>query len=253
MRIAVIGGGPSGLYFAILMKRALPDSSIVVFERNRPDDTFGFGVVFSDATIVEVESADPETYRRVADRFVHWDDIDVHFGGEMIRTTGHGFSGMSRQTLLTVLQEQASELGIDVRFEIEIDSLDTLAEYDLIVGSDGVNSTVREVVAEEVRPSIDMRPNRFVWLGTTKPFPAFTFYFRENEHGLWRVHAYQYEPGHSTFIVECTDEAWHASGMDTASEEETLAYCEELFREELEGHRAHHEPKHLEILPDNPL
>ncbi len=237
MRIAVVGAGPSGLYFAILMKRADPASDVVVLERNRPDDTFGFGVVFSDATIAEVEGADSETYAAITDHFVRWDDIDVHFGGQMLRSTGHGFSGMSRQTLLAVLQRQALELGVDVRFETEVASLDELGDRDLVVGADGVNSSVRELLADRFEPSIDWRPNRFVWLGTTKPFEAFTFYFREDEHGLWRVHAYQYEPGRSTFIVECTDETWAAAGMDGASEAETLAYCEALFAEELDGHR----------------
>lgn len=236
MRIAVIGGGPSGLYFAILMKRADPGLEVVVHERNRPDDTFGFGVVFSDATLVEVRDADPDTYAAITDEFVHWDDIDVHFGGETIRTTGHGFSGMSRQTLLRVLQGVAQDLGVDLRFESEIEALEAFADFELVVGADGVNSGVRDLLGSAVGPSIDERPNRFVWLGTTKPFPAFTFYFRENEHGLWRVHAYQYEPGRSTFIVECTEETWQSAGLDSVTEEETLAFCEELFAEELEGH-----------------
>jgi anthraniloyl-CoA monooxygenase len=238
VKILVIGGGPTGLYFSILMKRADPSHEIVVLERNRPDDTFGFGVVFSDKTIAEVESADPVTYAAITDHFVHWDDIDVHFGGEVIRTTGHGFSGMSRQTLLTVLQEQARALDVDLRFETEVAGLEELdlAAFDLVVGSDGVNSTVREQWSDHFAPSFDWRPNRFVWLGTTKPFPAFTFYFREDEHGLWRVHAYQYEPGHSTFIVECAEDTWQSAGMDTASESDTVAYLTRLFSAELEGH-----------------
>jgi anthraniloyl-CoA monooxygenase len=236
MRILIVGGGPSGLYFGILMKRADPSHEVVVLERNRPDDTFGFGVVFSDATIAEVESADVDTYRAITDHFVHWDDIDVHYGGELVRSTGHGFSGMSRQMLLTVLQTQAASLGIDVRFETEFSDPEDLDGYDLVVGADGVNSKLREVMADAFQPTFDWRPNRFVWLGTTKPFPAFTFYFRENEHGLWRVHAYQYEPGRSTFIVECTEEAWRSAGMDTATEEESVAYCQTLFAEELDGH-----------------
>lgn len=236
MKIAVIGGGPSGLYFAILMKRADPASEIVVLERNRRDDTFGFGVVFSDATIAEVEGADVDTYSAITDHFVHWDDIDVHYRGRVLRSTGHGFSGMSRQKLLTVLQEQAIALGIDVRFETEVTNLDDFADHDLVVGADGVNSWVRERLADRVDPTIDWRPNRFVWLGTAKPFPAFTFYFREDQHGLWRVHAYQYEPGHSTFIVECTEETWSSAGMDQSSEEESLSFCESMFAEELDGY-----------------
>ena len=236
MRIAVVGGGPSGLYFSILMKRADPTNEILVLEQNRPDDTFGFGVVFSDATIAEVESADEQTYAAITTHFVHWDDIDVHYGGQVIRSTGHGFSGMSRQKLLTVLQEQAAALDVDVRYQTAVTNLEDLGAYDLVVGADGANSTVRELMKDRFRPTFDWRPNRFVWLGTTKRFSSFTFYFRENEHGLWRVHAYQYEPGHSTFIVECTEETWRSAGMDRASEERTLAYCEALFAAELDGH-----------------
>ncbi len=241
MKIVCVGGGPSGLYFAILMKRADAAHEVVVLERNRPDDTFGFGVVFSDATIANVERADEATYRAIADRFVHWDDIDVYYGGRRVRSTGHGFAGMSRQALLTVLQEQAAALGVDTRYETEVTDLTSaaagFADADLIVGADGVNSTVRALLSDDLQPSLDWRPNRFVWLGTTKPLPAFTFWFKENVHGLWRVHAYQYEPGHSTFIVECTEATWRAAGMDTVTEEETAAYCEALFAEELDGHK----------------
>jgi anthraniloyl-CoA monooxygenase len=236
VRILVVGGGPAGLYFAILMKTARPESEIHVVERNRPDDTFGFGVVFSDATIADVESADADTYARITDHFVRWDDIEVHYAGDIVRSTGHGFSGMSRRTLLAVLQARAREVGVDLSFETELASLDSFSDYDLVVGADGVNSFVRAELTERFEPRVDWRPNRFVWLGTTRPFPAFTFYFRENDHGLWRVHAYQYEPGHSTFIVECTEETWRNAGMDGFSEQETLAYCAELFAEELEGH-----------------
>ncbi|MEX2467336.1 MAG: bifunctional salicylyl-CoA 5-hydroxylase/oxidoreductase [Gemmatimonadota bacterium] len=236
MKIAIVGGGPSGLYFSILMKRADPSTEIVLFERNRADDTFGFGVVFSDATIAEVEGADTETYAAVTEHFVRWDDIDVHFGGERIRTTGHGFAGMSRKKLLDVLQREAAALAVDLRFESEVRQLEDFEGYDLVVGADGVNSSVRSLLEDRFEPSLDWRPNRFVWLGTTKPLPAFTFYFRENEHGLWRVHAYQYEPGLSTFIVECTEDTWRAAGLEDVTEAETVAYCEALFAEELEGH-----------------
>jgi anthraniloyl-CoA monooxygenase len=236
VRIVVVGGGPAGLYFAILMKRADPGHDIVVLERNRPGDTFGFGVVFSDATIAQVGSADEETYRAIADHFVHWDDIDVHYGGRVIRSTGHGFAGMSRRTLLRVLQAQAAALGIDVRYETEVTDLACARGADLVVGADGANSTVRELLKERFQPSFDWRPNRFVWLGTTRPLDAFTFWFRESEHGLWCVHAYQYEAGRSTFIVECTEDTWRAAGMDRAREADTVAWCQALFAAELEGH-----------------
>jgi anthraniloyl-CoA monooxygenase len=243
MRIRIAGGGPAGLYLAILMKRADPGHDVVVLERNRPDDTFGFGVVFSDATIAQVEGADEATYRAITEHFVHWDDIDVRFGGEVVRSTGHGFAGMSRRTLLRVLQEQAAALGVELRFETELGSLEELLPADLIVGADGVNSRVREVLAGTLEPTVDRRPNRFVWLGSTRELPAFTFSFRENEHGLWRLHAYQYErpgphgePAHATFIVECTEETFRASGLAEDDEEATVRFCQALFAEELDGH-----------------
>jgi anthraniloyl-CoA monooxygenase len=236
MRIVCVGGGPGGLYFGLLMKKADPRHEVRVIERNRADDTFGFGVVFSDATMAGIETADSEAYREIARHLVHWDDIEVNYGGERILSTGHGFSGMSRHTLLRVLQEQACTAGIEVIFEREVASLAACAGADLIVASDGANSTVRRLLGDVMTTTVDVRPNRFVWLGTTKPFPAFTFYFRRNEHGLWRVHAYQYGPGRSTFIVECREETWRASGMETATEEETKAFLERLFVEELAGY-----------------
>ena len=234
--IVCIGGGPGGLYFSLLMKKANARHRIRVIERNRPGDTFGFGVVFSDATMVGIAQADADAYEDLARQLVHWDDIDVHYRGSLIRSTGHGFSGISRHTLLRVLQEQAVIAGIDLRFEKEVASLDTFAGADLIVGADGANSSARRLLGDAVSVSIDTRPNRFVWLGTSKPFPAFTFYFKCNEQGLWRVHAYEYEPGHSTFIVECRDETWRAAGLEQASEAESAAFLERLFAEELEGH-----------------
>ena len=237
MRVASIGGGPAGLYFAILMKRRDPRHDITVFERNRADDTFGFGVVFSDATLDNLEAADPESYRAITDAFAHWDDIDVHFQGHTLTSTGHGFAGLSRQTLLALLGQRARALGVDLRYETEVSDFDQLAaEYDLVLAADGVNSAVRARYADYFGPDIDWRPNRFVWLGTTFPFGAFTFYFKNNEHGLWRVHAYRYEEGKSTFIVECTEDTWRRAGLEEASEDDTLAYCRALFADELQGH-----------------
>ena len=237
LRIACVGGGPGGLYFALLMKRAAPQHEIRVLERNRPGDTFGFGVVFSDATMAGIAEADTDAFAAISGGLVHWDDIAVHYGGETMVSTGHGFSGMSRHTLLATLQQQAAAAGVELEFECDVDSLENLADADLIVGADGVNSTVRRLLGDRVSTLIDTRPNRFVWLGTTKPFAEFTFYFKRNLHGLWRVHAYQYAPNRSTFIVECRDETWRAAGMDHASEEQTAEFLEALFAEELAGHR----------------
>jgi anthraniloyl-CoA monooxygenase len=235
VKINVIGGGPAGLYSSILLKKADPSRDIRVYERNRADDTFGFGVVFSDATMRELRSADEETYDAIAAAFAHWDDIDVFYGGEVIRSGGHGFAGLSRQRLLTILQGRAEEVGIAVTFETEVD-VDDLRDADLVIACDGVNSAVRDRFADSFQPAPDWRPNRFVWLGTTRPFDAFTFYFRENECGLWRVHAYQYEDGKATFIVEATEETWAASGLGIEDEDGAVAYFEALFAEELQGH-----------------
>jgi anthraniloyl-CoA monooxygenase len=237
MRIDCVGGGPGGLYFAVLMKKADPRHHVRVIERNRPDDTFGFGVVFSDATMAGIADADSEAYRGIARHLVHWDDIDVHYRGECVSSTGHGFSGMSRHTLLHVLQEQACAAGVELLFEQEIASLAAFAGADLVVAADGVNSTMRRLLHDRIATIVDQRPNRFVWLGTTKPFPAFTFYFKHDAHGLWRVHAYQYGPDRSTFIVECREETWQAAGMDRAGEDETAAFLERMFANELAGHR----------------
>src|SRR5262245_32677070 len=183
MRVVVVGGGPSGLYLSILMKRMDPSHSIRVLERNRHDDTFGFGVVFSDATMDNLAEADPASHRNITESFWHWDEIDTFVKGERLRSTGHGFAGMSRQRLLLIMQERARELGVELSFETEVQDLERLAgECDLLVGADGVASTVRQRWADRFEPQIDMRPNRFVWLGTTYPFEAFTFYFKENQH-----------------------------------------------------------------------
>ncbi|MFP6683787.1 MAG: bifunctional salicylyl-CoA 5-hydroxylase/oxidoreductase [Polyangiaceae bacterium] len=237
MRIVCIGGGPAGLYVAILAKLRHPDWDIELFERNRAHDTFGFGVVFSDATMDNLRAADPITYDRITEQFWHWDEIDTHFGGERLRSTGHGFAGMSRMKLLLLLQERCRELGVRMHFETEVDDLEAFRENaDLVIGADGLASFVREELADEFGPRIEMGPNRFVWLGTTVPFEAFTFYFKENAHGMFRVHAYRYEPKMSTFIVECTDQTFANTGLDENDEDATAAYVAELFADELQGH-----------------
>ncbi|HXQ65130.1 MAG TPA: bifunctional salicylyl-CoA 5-hydroxylase/oxidoreductase [Alphaproteobacteria bacterium] len=235
MKIACLGGGPGGLTFAILMKKAWAHADVTVYERNGPDDTFGFGVVFSDATLANLGDADAESYAEIRRRLAHWDDIDIHLKGAVLRSTGHGFCGCSRKALLNVLQERALALGVKLAFRHEFTDAGPFAGCDLVVAADGVNSALRRVYADAFEPEIDFRPNRFIWLGTVARFPAFTFIFKENEHGLWRVHAYQYEAGRATFIVECTAATFARTGLDANDEAAAVAYCERLFARELAG------------------
>ena len=236
MKAVCIGGGPAGLFFALLLKKSDPRHDVTVFERNRAEDTFGFGVVFSDATEEVLAQADPEVTAAMSERSHRWDDIEIHYRGEALTSTGHGFSGLSRRTLLSILTERCRAVGVRLEFEREVPDPAALRDADLVLAADGANSLVRERYREHFRPQIDVRPNRFVWLGTKKPFPAFTFYFKDDAHGLWRVHAYQYEAGGSTFIVEAREETWRAAGLDRASEADTIAFCERLCAEELAGH-----------------
>ncbi|MCA9640834.1 MAG: FAD-dependent monooxygenase, partial [Myxococcales bacterium] len=237
MDVVCVGGGPAGLYFAALLKQSHPETRVRVYERNRADDTFGFGVVFSDRTMDNLREADEPSQQAITQSFAHWDDIDIHYRGEVITSVGHGFAGMSRQRLLTILQERARELGVELHFEHDIGDVSQFQDADLVVAADGINSQIRSALAADFAPDIDDRPNRFVWLGTTFPFGAFTFYFKQNQHGLFRVHAYRYAEDSSTFIVECTDAASKAAGFDDYNEEQTIAYMEQLFAEELKGHR----------------
>jgi anthraniloyl-CoA monooxygenase len=237
VRIACIGGGPAGLFFALLMKKADPGHQITVYERNRLADTFGFGVVFSDATEEALAHGDREVTDRMAAACHRWDDIEIHYRNAVITSTGHGFSGLSRRTLLEILASRCQELGVRLCLEREITDPEAFRDHDLVVASDGANSPVRERYRDTFQPTVDVRPNRFVWLGTTHPFPAFTFHFKHDPHGLWRVHAYQYAPDRSTFIVEAPEATWRAAGLEHADEAETLAFCERLFAAELAGHR----------------
>jgi anthraniloyl-CoA monooxygenase len=237
VRITCIGGGPAGLYFAILTKKRDPKAEVVVYERNRPDDTFGFGVVFSDKTLENLEGVDAESYHAIRSRLHHWDDIDIHFGGEVVTSRGHGFSGVSRAGLLEVLQERARGLGVDIQYLTEVGPEDPRAKSaDLVVVADGIQSAFRAHYAEHLRPSLEFRKSRFVWLGTTYPFEAFTFYFREATAGLFQVHAYRYEPGRSTFIVECSEDAFQRTGLAETDEVGTARYFEKVFEKELGGH-----------------
>lgn len=237
MKINVVGGGPGGLFAALLLKKDDPGRTVRVFERNRPGDTFGFGVVFSDTTLQEVAEADPPTLCAIEKRFHHWNDIHIHYQGRRLESTGHGFAGLSRRELLLLLHRRCREVGVELHFEANVADPEPYLDADLLIGADGVNSTVRRRFEDAFEPAVDLRPNRFVWLGTTRPFPAFTFHFRESEHGLWRVHAYQYDAsGRSTFIVEATEQTWRRAQMDRIGEEETVGFLSRLFAEELEGH-----------------
>ncbi len=237
MKVAIVGAGPAGLYLAILLKRDDPRHQVTVYERNRAEDSFGFGVVFSDETMENVGEADPETNRAMAEAAARWDDIEIHYRGTVTRSTGHRFSGVERKTLLQLLAARAAALGVELRWQREIRDVADVGPADLIVAADGVASPLRDRLAGAFQPTLDWRKNRFVWLGTTRPFPAFTFYFKPSPAGLWRTHAYQYAPGRSTFIVEAREETWAASGLSEDNEAATVAYLEQLFREELAGHR----------------
>jgi anthraniloyl-CoA monooxygenase len=236
MKIVSIGGGPAGLYFAILAKKADPSADIRVVERNRPGETFGFGVVFSDETLGNFAEADPESYAEITRAFAHWTDIDIHYGGAVTTSKGHGFSGLARVKLLEILERRAAALGVRIEHEREADPAE-FPDADLILAADGVNSAIRAKCADRFGPKLDWRKNKFVWLGTTRPHPAFTFHFKEHASGLFRVHAYQYDRTNSTFIVECTEATWKRAGLDAADEATTLAFCEALFAAELDGHR----------------
>ena len=237
MKIHCLGGGPAGLYFGILMKKAFPDAAIRVFERNRPDDTFGWGVVFSDETLENFEAADRESYAEITARFKYWRDIETWFGGEKVVSRGHGFAALGRQELLLILQRRCRQLGVELEFEREIRALDEVRDADLVLAADGVNSFARAALAEHFRPSLDWRLCKFTWLGTDKPLSAFTFIFKQSEHGLFQVHAYPFAARLSTWIVECREEVWRRAGLETADEEETVAFCEALFADDLGGHR----------------
>ncbi len=236
MRVVVIGGGPGGLYFSILMKKAFPRAAVAVYERNRPDDTFGFGVVFSDETLGNFLSHDPESYQAITETFAYWDDIDFRWKGEVIRSSGHGFCGCGRVELLQILHARARAVGVDLHFQAEIADIEAARrEADVIVGADGINSRVRETYKDVFRPEIEWRRNKFIWLGATKPSPAFTFNFTENRHGIWVLGEYQYSAGLATWIVEAPEETWaSAKGeIEGFSEAETLNYMHELWADYL--------------------
>ncbi len=238
MRIASIGAGPAALYFAILRKKHNPSDEIVLFERNAPMQTFGWGVVFSDETLSNFEEADKPTHDAITRRFCHWDSIDIFVKGELIKSTGHGFAGIARRELLGVLQRRCAELGVRVVFEREISDSDieTIArEHDLVLGADGVNSRVRKMWEAHFSPNVDVRKCKYIWLGTDRRYTSFTFVFEKNEHGNFQVHAYPFDDSRSTFIVECDEASWRAAGLDQKPVEEAVGYLEKLFAKYLGG------------------
>jgi anthraniloyl-CoA monooxygenase len=244
-RIVCLGGGPAGLYSAILFKKALPHAKVEVYERNRPDDTFGWGVVFSDKTMAGFRAVDAPTHDAIVESFHHWDDVDVHFGGRTIKSGGHGFCGIERKRLLNIFQERAAALGVEQSFCREVDASAEVGEADLIVAADGVNSVQRARDAAVFKPHIDVRKCRFIWLGTHQKFPAFTFAFERTEHGWFQIHAYQFSKDLSTVIVETREETWKAHGLDKFSTEESIAFCERLFGAYLGGHGLMSNARHL--------
>jgi len=240
MNILCIGGGPAGLYFGLLMKKQNPGHRVVVVERNRPYDTFGWGVVFSDQTLGNLVNADESTAKEILQSFNHWDDIDVWFKGSKVTSGGHGFCGIGRKRLLNILQKRCEALGVELVFETNVEDDQALADFyraDLVIASDGLNSRIRSRYEATYQPEIEARQCRFVWLGTTKKFDAFTFDFRETEHGWFQAHIYQYDGDTSTFIVETPESTWHAAGLDAMTQEESIAFCERLFADRLDGHK----------------
>ena len=245
MKIVCIGGGPAGLYFGLLMKRLNPAHDVTVVERNKPYDTFGWGVVFSDATMDNMRQWDRETADEIQLAFNHWDDIELLFKGRRIRSGGHGFVGIGRKKLLNILQARCERLGVKLVFECEATSDLDYADADLIIASDGINSSIRSRYTEVFRPDIVTRPNRYIWLGTDRLYDAFTFDFQKTEHGWFQAHIYKFDNKTTTFIVECPEHVWLAHGLDQADPQQSIAFCEKLFADNLQGHKLLTNARHL--------
>ncbi len=249
MRIVCIGGGPAGLYFALLMKQQDAAHHITVVERNRPYDTFGWGVVFSDATMDNMRQWDVPTADAIEVAFNHWDDIELHFKGERLRSGGHGFVGIGRKKLLNILQRRCEELGVELVFEVDADSQNLERDYpdaDLVIASDGVNSRIRQKYAAVFQPDVATRPNRFIWLGTSRLFDAFNFLFEKTEHGWFQAHVYKFDDQTTTFIIETPEDVWRAHGLDRAAVEDSIAFCEQLFARHLQGHKLLSNARHID-------
>ena len=245
MKIVCIGGGPAGLYFGLLMKMLQPAHDITIVERNKPYDTFGWGVVFSDATMDNMRVWDPATAATIQQAFNHWDDIELEFKGRYIRSGGHGFVGIGRKKLLNILQARCEELGVKLVFETDVESDTEYADADLVVASDGINSRIRNKYAAVFKPDVVTRPNRFIWLGTTKLYDAFNFTFEKTEHGWFQAHVYKFDDKTTTFIVETPEHVWKAHGLDQLNAEESVAFCEQLFAKHLGCHKLMTNARHL--------
>jgi anthraniloyl-CoA monooxygenase len=237
MRIVCIGGGPAGLYFGLLMKKLHPEHDITVVERNRPYDTFGWGVVFSDATMESMKVWDPESAAEIQDAFNHWDDIEVLFKGTRQRTSGHGFVGIGRKRLLNILQLRCEALGVKLQFETDVESDLDFPDADLIIASDGLNSRIRNRYEDVFEPDLIVRPNRYIWLGTEKLFDAFTFDFRKTDHGWFQAHIYKFDDKTSTFIIETTEEAYLAHGLDQMDQTASIDSAKSFLRKRWKAYR----------------
>ena len=236
MKINIIGGGPAGLYFAILMKRADSAHDITVWERNGPDDTFGWGVVFSGKTLANLREADQESHTDIIKDFEAWDNVDVVHHDSKISIHGNSFSGISRLRLLKILQQRCEQLGVELKFRSELTNIEPLvAECDLLVGADGVNSTVRENYKTHFQPSLSVRPNKYIWYGTNQLFHGLTLTFRENEAGVFAAHSYKFNATTSTFIIECDPQTWEKAGFANLSDKATISYLEQVFGRDLEA------------------
>src|SRR5258706_1069392 len=236
MKVPVIGGGAGGLYFALLAKRPWTRCHFRVYERTRPDDTFGFGVVFSDQTLDTFKAYDPVTYERIRGLFGYGGECDVVYKGQTLRSGGNGFCGCSRVALLNILQDRGRELGVQMKFQREVEGLEEFADSDLIVVADGINSRIREKYKDHFQPSVDLRPNKFTWLGSTRSLDAFKYFFRETPEGVLLAHVYQYEPERSTWVIEMDEQTWRNFHFDKLSETEMLPVLERVFAGELDGH-----------------